>query len=101
GRNLIWALLCQAYMNDDERAKLCGKHGRDLVVDDGMRRSVGRMARSYVRPLLTWIAEESDHTAEVKNQKYGFLTTRNVFEQCMEVARKRWQWQHRRLGSCS
>lgn len=100
-RSLIWALLCQAFMNDRRHDQIASRHGRDLKATDDFTRQLERLAENHVRPLLVWIANHSTYADDVKNQKYSFLTTRRVFEACMEEARERWNWQHRRLGSCT
>ncbi len=34
-RNLVWALLCQACLNDDRLERMAAEHGEDLVASDG------------------------------------------------------------------
>jgi len=99
-RSLIWALLCQAYLNDRKRDGLADKHGRNLVATEDFTGAIERLAESRVKPLLMWVVNESDYAEDVRAERYGFLGTRKVFERTMEVARSNWDWQHRRLGAC-
>ena len=100
-RSLIWALLCQAYLNDAKKDSYARLHGRDLIASQDFSDLVERYATTRVRPLLMWIANESPHVEDVKAEKYGFLGSRKVFEGAMDIGRERWGWQHRRLGSSS
>ena len=101
GRSLIWALLCQAYLNDAKKATYGRLYGRDLIATQDFSDLLERYATSRVKPLLMWIANDSPYVDDVKAEKYGFLGSRKVFESVMDVARDRWGWQHRRLGSCT
>jgi hypothetical protein len=98
-RSLIWALLCQSYLNDSRHSRLADEHGRHLIVTTEFSNTLERYASSRVKPLLMWIANESEYVEDVKAEKYGFLGTRKVFERTMEIGRERWQWQHKRLGT--
>ena len=100
-RSLIWALLCQAYLNDAKKDSYARLHGRDLIASQDFSDLVERYATTRVRPLLMWIANESPHVEDVKAERYGFLGSRKVFEGAMDIGRERWGWQHRRLGSSS
>lgn len=99
-RSLIWALLCQAYLNDAKKDAYGRLYGRDLVASQDFSTVVERYATSRVKPLLVWLANDSPYVDDVKAEKYGFLGSRKIFENVMDVARDRWGWQHRRLGSC-
>lgn len=98
-RSLIWALLCQCYLNDPKKDAYGRQHGRDLIATQDFSDLLDRYSSSRVKPLLMWIANESPYADDVKAEKYGFLNARRVFEGTLEVARDRWNWQHRRLGS--
>jgi hypothetical protein len=100
-RSLIWALLCQAYLNDARRERLAREHGAHLVATEEFTEVIERLASTRVKPLLMWIANESQYQEDVKAERYGFLGTRKLFERAMEVGRERWEWTHRRLGNCS
>lgn len=101
GRSLIWALLCQAYLNDPKKEAYARRYGRDLIASQDFSDLMERYATSRVKPLLMWIANDSPHAEDVKAEKYGFLNSRKAFEGAMEIGRDRWGWQHRRLGSSS
>jgi hypothetical protein len=100
-RSLIWALLCQAYLNDARKETYGRLHGRDLFASQEFSELLERYATLRVKPLLVWIANDSPYVDDVKAEMYGFLGSRRVFESVMDVARERWGWQHRRLGSCA
>jgi hypothetical protein len=100
-RSLIWALLCQAHMNDPKRERFASEHGSHLIATDDFTAALERFASSRVKPLLMWIANESEYREDVRSERYGFMTSRKLFDRSMEVARERWGWSHRRLGSCS
>ena len=98
-RSLIWSLLSQAYLNSNGREKLGATHGRSLVATGGFTEVVEGLASTRVKPLLVWIANHSEYVDQVKAERYGFLGTRKVFDQSMGIARDKWGWQHKHLGS--
>jgi len=100
GRSLIWALLCQAFLNDGRRTQLAGSLGRELAVTSEFTSEMERLAKTRVKPLLSWIVNESEHKDQVRSENYGFLSTRKIFEQTLEVARQRWAWRHHHSGGC-
>lgn len=99
-RSLIWALLCQSYLNDSRRETLAEAHGRHLVATQDFTDAVERFASTRVKPLLMWIANESDYVEDVKAEKYGFLSSRRIFDLTVHIGRQKWGWLHRRLGNC-
>ncbi len=100
GRSLIWALLCQAYMNDSSHDRLAREHTKSLRATQEFVDAIERLATSRVKPLLMWIVNESsEYMEDVRTEKYGFLGTKKVFERTIDVAREKWGWQHRRLGT--
>lgn len=97
-RNLLWALLCQAFLHDAaHREALSEEHGTDLVVSQEFRALMGRYARTRVRPILNAIVREDPYASYLAEERYGFLSTRAIFDRAMEKANVEYGWDHRGL----
>lgn len=97
-RNLIWALLCQSFLNDKrQRDRAADEFGWDLVVGREFRELMERYARAKVRPILNALVSEEPYASYRAAEKYGFLSTRAIFDRAMEMAKEKYGWRHRSL----
>jgi hypothetical protein len=97
GRNLLWALLCQAVLNDDKLDKHVEEFGESLVVEANYTDWVTQLATTRARPLIASIVKVEPYAENAKNENYGFLRTQAVFNKCMKLAYDKWGWLHKRL----
>ena len=97
-RNLLWALLCQGLLNDDELADIAAKHGRTLAMANEFTDKLSYLATARVRPLLSDLMEDRDYAAKVAEDNLSFLRTDRAFEKAMDNARKRFKWEHEKLA---
>jgi hypothetical protein len=95
GRNLFWALLCQATVNDskhlDDNIEM---HGEDLVITQSLRSILASYAQSKVRPILNALVAQDPYKDMMQLEKYGFLSTKSVFERAMDIGAERYGWKH-------
>lgn len=96
-RNLLWALLCQAMLNDDDLEWYCDEYGNGLVVEANYSEWLTGLATTRARAIIGDVIKTSPYAENVKEENYGFLRTQAVFKKCMEVAHGRWGWVKRGL----
>jgi len=96
-RNLLWALLCQGILNDDELEWYSKEYGQSLVVEANYAEWLTGLAASRARLVIGEVIKLEPYVANMKEENYRFLRTQAVFKKCMEVAYNRWGWLHKRL----
>jgi len=96
-RNLVWALLCQAILNDERLERRAEDHGHDLVADADFTQWITDLASARVRPLVGSVAEAPRYEEALANGKTDFLRSRAFFEASMDLGRLRYGWSHKKL----
>jgi hypothetical protein len=96
-RNLLWALLCQAVLNDGKLEQHTEEFGESLVVEANYTEWIAQLATTRARPLIGSLVKMDPYAEHAANENYGFLRTQGVFKKCMEFAYDKWGWVHRRL----
>lgn len=99
-KNLIWALLIQGVLNDDELEYYLEEHGNSLVVDTNLKDYLKGIASKKIRFILFDIGNDSKYLHFLKNDppKYTFLKTKVVFQEAMNIARKKYRWEKQTLS---
>lgn len=97
-RNLVWALLCQGFLNDSRtRRRWSEQYGGDLTLTQNFREELAKMTRTRLRPILDELLGLETYRRQIDLEKYGFLGTRVVFTRAMEIAREQFSWEHKSL----
>lgn len=96
-RNLLWALLCQAILNDPKLEAYCEEFGRGLVVEANYTEWLSQLATTRARTIIGDVIKLDPYQDQVKEENYGFLRTQAIFKKCMAAAHDRWKWVHLRL----
>jgi hypothetical protein len=97
GRDLLWALMCQAVLNDKEVEHMAEQYGKDLSLSTNYVEYLRRLALNEVRPLLGDLAALPANREKIKEGKFDFIRSKQAYDHCMEVARKRFRWQRVQL----
>lgn len=97
-RNLLWALLCQGLLNHDDLESLAENHGGSMSMAVGYKEHLVNLATTRVRLLLSDLMNDRDYSEKVAEGNLSFLRTDRAFEKCMEIARNKWDWVHKKLG---
>jgi hypothetical protein len=97
-RNLVWALLCQAILNDPELAVHKAAFGRSLGVEPGYAKWLEGLAGSKVRPIVAAAVEESAYAGKLAADKLSFLNTQAFYKACMRHAHAKYDWKQKSLG---
>ncbi len=96
-RNLLWALLCQAILNDEHVEEFAGRFGRNLAVENEYVEWLAKLASAKARFLIAAVVEKEPYAAKAADERYSFLRTRAVFDQCMDQAKKKFGWSMKQL----
>lgn len=96
-RLLLWALLCQALLNDDNLEDLCENYGNSLSVEPGYTELLSNLAARKCRFVISDVVEDAKYAERVSEGNYSFLRTNMAFSQAMAFAYKRYGWVHRKL----
>jgi hypothetical protein len=91
-RNLVWALLIQALLNDDKRDKYLEKFGGTLVMEADYNELLRTLASTRARFLIAEAISDPRSKELLAAQNYGFLRTKAVFGRCMDVAWDKYKW---------
>jgi hypothetical protein len=97
-RNLLWALLAQGLLNHEDIEKIAETHGRSLSVANEYVEILAYLATARVRMLLSDLLEDRDYAGKVAEGNLSFLRTDKAFDKAMELARKKWKWEHLKLA---
>ena len=97
-RNLVWALLCQGVMNEPNLPELMEKFGRKPSMENGYTDLLAQIASSRVRFAISASIEGSKYEKKIEEERYGFLKTKNLYEDCLKDARDKWGWTRKKLG---
>ena len=92
-RNLIWALIIQGLLNDNDIEDLLDNYGRSLSVEADFNSIVKEMGTRKIRIILSELIKQKKYEDYMKEEKFSFLKTRNVFVDSMTIARKRFGWE--------
>jgi hypothetical protein len=91
-RNLVWALLIQALLNDDKRDRYLENFGTGLVMEADYNELLRNLASTRARFLIGEAIADDRSKALLAEQNYGFLRTKAVFNRCMDVAWDKYKW---------
>jgi hypothetical protein len=96
-RNLVWALLCQAFLNDKDRDEIAAIHGDDLTATKGFTDDMAWLVSQRVRHIMGAALGDEPYASKLAAEKYAVLGTRGTFSACMKVAADRYDWSKRNL----
>ncbi len=97
GRNLIWALSIQALFNDPKLPNLLEEFGTSLKKETAFREYLRKLASSRLLPVLKDVLSKPEHAERMANEKYDFLRTKEIFNQCKDAAYERFGWTKKSL----
>jgi AIPR protein len=96
-RELIWALLVQGVLNDDDLPQLMERYGKKLRMEKDYSDYLMGLSSRKVRFILGDVVEDAASLSLIANGKYGFLRTKATYERAMDIAGKREKWTKKSL----
>lgn len=97
GRNLLWALLCQAILNDEKLEQQAKRYGIGLTMENDYTEWLAGLSSTKARFLIRDVVSEEPYKTMMDNGRFDFFRTRAIFDKCMDMAKNRWGWSHKRL----
>ena len=98
-RYLLWALIIQGILNEDQLERRAQDFGRTLTLETGFNEWMLKLGASKSRMLIgEAIAKDKEISKKVEEEKYEFLRTQSFYEKCMDLAYREYRWTPRRLN---
>lgn len=91
-RNLVWALLVQAVLNDPKLASNKESWGKKLKRDRDFAEYLAGLAGNRILVLLKEVFSDDAYKAKIAENRFEFVNTKEVFRRCMAVAETRYKW---------
>lgn len=96
-RNLLWALLCQAILNDSKLEERAEDFGRSLSLEAQYTEWLSGLATTRCRFILSDLVADRAYASKAAEGNFSFMRTNAAYKRAMEIAYKRWRWVERRL----
>ncbi|MGK0619974.1 hypothetical protein, partial [Meiothermus cerbereus] len=96
-RLLLWALLCQALLNDAKVEEWSENYGKSLSIEHDYIELLSNLATRKCRFIISDVVEDPKYAERVADGNYSFLRTNTAFAQAMNSAYNRYGWVHRKL----
>jgi len=91
-RNLTWALLVQALLNDKKLSTYLEDYGSSLVKESTYGDILKQLTGARVAPILKELLGGSAYRDKVTQEKFDFLRTSEVLKKAMAIASERYEW---------
>ncbi len=97
-RNLVWALLCQGILNEENVKECAEQYGKTLSMETGYTELLARLASARIRFLISAAVEQNPYARKIEKEQYGFLKTKALYAECLRQAHEKWGWTTRKLS---
>lgn len=91
-KNLTWALLLQALLNDRRYPGLLEDYGRGLNKEASFGDVLKQLTANRVAPLIKELCSMPAYQAKATDGRFEFLRTSEAFRRAMDAARDRYGW---------
>lgn len=91
-RNLTWALLIQALLNDKKLSGYLDDYGGSLVKQGTFGDVLKQLTGNRIAPILRELLNSSIYHEKISQEKYDFLRTTEVFKKAMAIAADKYDW---------
>jgi hypothetical protein len=96
-RNLVWALLIQALLNDSKLKDYLEWYGCGLQKENDFRLLMRKLASAKVLPILKAVLSDDAYQQKIEDEKYSFLRTKELFRRSMDDSFDRYGWTRKPL----
>lgn len=97
GRNLVWALLIQGILNDPSISELLEEYGTSLRKEVNFRENLKSLASGKLLPVLKEVLSSDEYRERLETERYEFIRTKEMFNQCKSVAAEKFGWTKKTL----
>lgn len=92
-KNLAWALMAQALLNDEKYATLRDDYGGSLTKEAAFGETLVKLSGARISPILKHLIGTPAYESKVANGKYDFLRTNEAYKRGMQFAADQFDWQ--------
>jgi hypothetical protein len=96
--NMVWALLCQGILNDEELDTHAETYGQKLTLEAPFIEWLSGIATSRVRFILSDLLEDKQFAGKADEGSFNFMRTNPAYQRAMEFAAKRYNWVQKTLA---
>jgi hypothetical protein len=96
-KNLVWALLIQAILNDPKLEHDREQYGGSLAKEKAFRERLQALTSSRLWPILKEIFATAAYQERLQQERFEFLRTKEVYKRCIDLAYQKWHWSRRPL----
>jgi hypothetical protein len=97
-RTLLWALLCQAILNDPKLEERAEDFGRGLSLEAQYTDWLSTLATTRCRFILSDLVADKAYAPKVAEGNFSFMRTNAAYKRAMEIGYKRWRWVEKHLN---
>jgi hypothetical protein len=97
-RNLLWALLCQAILNDPNLEARAEEFGRGLSLEAQYTDWLSALATTRCRFILSDLVADKAYAGKSAEGNFSFMRTNAAYNRAMEIAHRRWRWVEKHLN---
>jgi len=91
-RNLVWALLIQAVLNDPNLGALLDEYGCTPNMESDYKEVLKALASKKVRYILQDLAKIGDNQKDINEGRFNFLRSKTTYKHCLDAAYQRFGW---------
>jgi len=96
-RHLLWALLCQGILNDQDIDSYADDFGQKMTIPANYTAYLVQLTTNRCRPLISQLIKDDVYVEKMKDENFNFLRTNQAYKRCMDFAYKRWKWVEKKL----
>jgi hypothetical protein len=96
-RNLLWALLCQAILNDPKLEEYAEQFGKGLSLEAQYTDWLSSLATTRCRLVFSDLVADKLYAPKAAEGNFSFMRTNAAYKRSMEIAYRRWRWVQKHL----
>lgn len=96
-RNLLWCLAIQGILNDENFTHHLQTYGTSLVTEANFNCLIKAVASMKLRLIIGDTFSARKYQEYLDQSKYSFLKTKAAYNDCMEVAKRKFGWEKKDL----
>jgi len=78
---------------------LGGTSGADMRMPADFTEYLIKLATTRARMIFSQLVEDNRFKAKYDEGNYSFLRNNSAYDRCLEIAKKKWKWERKRLLS--
>lgn len=97
-RYLLWALLCQAILNDPKLEDHAEYFGQGLSLEAQYTDWLSGLATTRCRFILSGLVADKAYVQKAAEGNFSFMRTNAAYKRSMDIAYRKWRWVQKRLN---